>query len=210
MKLIRTMARPVSQKLAFDFAVHYINGFIRNMQRFVDSGSADRDALKRSVYYGVKIVAGNKKTEDPKFLIGFAVGVKLAIATLTPAELITLFPIHKSYSGLRAESKDYFYTMDRLNVHGMQTVIGDAVDDILWDFSNLDIEFFTIRCMGLVNEARRRDGKPGLIEEVLGITPKFLCKDDQGKEFLFDPATGRTSKVRPKTRLHVVGKRGRK
>ena len=210
MKLIRTVAKPASQKTAFDFAWHYINGFIRNMQRYIDSGNTDRDALKRSVYFGVKYVAGNQETEDPKRLLSLAHWVKLAIAELSPTELVAIFPVQKSDSGLRTKSKDYFYTMDRLNVHGMQTVIGDAVDDILWDFSSLDVELFTVRCMGLVNEARRRDGKPGLIEEVLGITPKFLCKDDQGKEFLFDPVTGRTSKVRPKTRLHVVGKRGRK
>ena len=209
MKLIRTIAKPTSQKPAFDYAVHYINGFIRSMQRYVDSGSTDRDALKRSVYYGVKYVAGNQKTEDPKRLIGFAAGVKLAIAALTPAELITIFPVHKSYNGLRTESKDYFYTMDELNAHGMQTDIGYAVEDLLWDFRNTDIEFFTIRCMGLIDEIRRMDGQLGMIEEHFGITPKYLCKDDQGKEFVFDPVTGRTSKFRLRTRLHIVGKRGR-
>ena len=207
MKLIRTVAKPASQKTAFDFAWHYINGFIRNMQRYIDSGNTDRDALKRSVYFGVKYVAGNQKTEDPKRLLSFAHVVKLAIAELSPAELIAIFPVQKAYNGQRTESKDYFYTMDQLNAHGMKTKIGDAVDDMLWDFRNLDIEFFTIRCLGLIDEIRRMDGQPGLIEAHFGIKPRFLCKNAQGKEFLFDPATGRTAKVKPRTRMHVVGKR---
>ena len=207
MKLIRTAVKPASQKPAFDFAGHYINGFIRNMQRYIDSGNTDRDALKRSVYFGVKYVAGNQKTEDPKRLLSFAHVVKLAIAELSPAELIAIFPVQKAYNGQRTESKDYFYTMDQLNAHGMKTKIGDAVDDMLWDFRNLDIEFFTIRCLGLIDEIRRMDGQPGLIEAHFGIKPRFLCKNAQGKEFLFDPATGRTAKVKPRTRMHVVGKR---
>ena len=209
LKLIRTVAKPASQKPAFDFAWHYIKGFSRNMQRYIDSGNTDRDALKRSVYFGVKYVAAtsNQKTEDPKRLLSLAHGVKLAIAELSPTELVAIFPVQKSYNGQRTESKDYFYTMDQLNAHGMQTQIGDAVDDMLWDFRNLDIEFFTIRCMGLIDEIRRMDGQPGLIESHFGIKPRFLCKDAQGKEFVFDPATGRTAKVKPRTRMHVVGKR---
>ena len=89
----------------------------------------------------------------------------------------------------------------------MQTKIGNAVDDILWDFRNTNIELFTIRCMGLIDAIRRMDGKPGMIEEHFGIKPRLLYRDDQGKEYVLDPATGRTARVKPKTRLHVVGKR---
>ncbi len=207
-KLICTTVEPIQFKVEFDFATHYLQGFIRNLQQFIGSGNIDRDALKRSVFYGVKYVAGNIKANNSQRMLGLVTGVKVAIAELTPAELITIFPITKTYDGDRTKSKDYFYSIDRLKKHGLQTIIGDAVDDLLWDIRNLDLELFTVRCMTLVDELRRMEGKPGIIEEFYGIQPKYLCKDERGKEFMFDPATGKTAKVKAKIRLHIVAKKG--
>jgi len=207
-KLICTKAEPASTKVEFDFAAHYIKGFIRNLQTFIDSVNTDRDALKRSVFYGVKCVAGNRKASDPQRMFCFAAGVKLAMMEITPAELITIFPIIKTYDGDRTESKDYFYSIDRLKEHGLHTIIGDAVDNLLWNIRNRDLELFTVRCMTLADEVRRMEGKPGMIEEFFGIQPKYLRKDERGKEFMFDPATGKTAKVKSKRRLHLVAKKG--
>lgn len=161
MKLICTIPKAEPAKPAFDYNMCYLNGFIRNLQRVIDSGNMDRDTLKRMAFYGVKYIAGNRETDDTERMLAFAAGVKRTIAALTPTELMGMFPVIKAYDGRRTESKDYFYSMERLKEHGLDTVIGNAVDDLLWDIGNLDLVLFTVRRMTLADELRRQDGQQG-------------------------------------------------
>lgn len=204
MKLICTEQREISKKPEFDYATHYIEGFIRNLQAIVDSGNSDRDAMKRAVYFGVKYCGVAREGSDPDLLLKNTFTMTALVGMLTPAELVTVFPVSKTFSGELTQSKDYFSTMAKLKKNGIDSIIGESVENLLWDYVNTDIEFFTIRRMGLVDQLRREEGKPGMIEEFFGHKPKYLCKGEGGKEYLFDPATGRTSKVRTKRKLHAV------
>ena len=204
MELVRTMPSSADKKPEFDYAKHYVEGFFRNLKGVVDSNSSDRDAIKRAVFYGVKFVGVAHRDSDPELLLKNTFTINLLVALLTPAELVTVFPITKTFNGERTESKDYFFTMAKLQEHGMGNAIREANETLLWDYVNADIEHFTIRRMGLVDQLRRAEGKPGMIEEFFGIQPKYLVNDERGKQYLYDPETGRTVKVRPKRKLHAV------
>jgi hypothetical protein len=207
MELVLTRTSLAEKKPEFDYAKHYVAGFVRNLQRVV-SDSLDRDAIKRAVFYGVKFVGIAHRDSDPELLLKNTFTINLLLSLLTPAELVTVFPVTKTFSGERTESKDYFFTMAKLQKHGMGTVLDKAVEALLWDYVNPDIERYTLRRMTLVDKLRRAEGQPGMIEEFFGIQPKYLCNDERGKQYLFDPATGRTIKVRPKRRLHAVAAKG--
>ena len=203
-ELVRTMPNIADKKPAFDYAMHYIKGFIRNLKEVADSNISDRDAIKRAVFFGVKYVSVAREDGDPELLLKNSFTIIGLMALLTPAELVTVFPVTKTFSGERTESKDYFFTMAKLQEHGMGNAIREAAESLLWDYVNIDIEHFTIRRMGLVDQLRREEGKPGMIEEFFGIKPRYLVDDERGKQYLYDPATGRTVKVRPKRKLHAV------
>ena len=203
-ELVRTIPNIADKKPAFDYAMHYIKGFIRNLKEVADSNISDRDAIKRAVFFGVKYVSVAREDGDPELLMKNSFTIIGLMALLTPAELVTVFPVTKTFSGQRTESKDYFFTMAKLQEHGMGNAIGEANETLLWDYVNPDIEHFTIRRMGLVDQLRREEGKPGMIEEFFGIKPRYLVNDERGKQYLYDPTTGRTVKVRPKRKLHVV------
>ena len=204
MELVLTMPNIAAKKPEFDYAKHYVEGFFRNLKGVVDSNSSDRDAIKRAIFYGVKFVGVANEDGDPELLLKNTFTINLLVALLTPAELVTVFPVTKTFNGERTESKDYFFTMAKLQEHGMGNAIGEANESLLWNFVNPDIEHFTIRRMGLVDQLRREEGKPGMVEEFFGIKPRYLVNDERGKQYLYDPATGRTVKVRPKRKLHVV------
>ncbi len=204
MELIRTAPNIADKKPEFDYELHYLKGFIRNLHGVADSNAADRDAIKRAAFFGVKFFGVAREDGDSDLLMKNSFSVVALMALLTPAELVTVFPITKTFSGERTESKDYFFTMAKLQEHGMGNAIGGAIENILWDFMNPGIQHFTIRRMGLVDQLRRAEGKPGMIEEFFGIKPRYLVDDERGKQYLYDPDTGRTVKVRPKRKLHAV------
>ena len=204
MELVRTMPNSADKKPEFDYAMHYIKGFIRNLREVADSNISDRDAIKRAVFFGVKYVSVAREDGDPELLLKNSFTIIGLMALFTPAELATVFPVTKTFNGSRTESKDYFFTMAKLKEHGMENAIGEAIETLAWDYVNPDIEYFTIRRMGFVDQLRRAEGKPGMIEEFFGIQPRYLVNDERGKKYLFDPATGRTVKVKPKRRLHAV------
>lgn len=204
MELVRSIPKPADKKPEFDYLDHYLGGFIRNLQKFVDSENIDRDALKRAAFFGVKYVTFKQEPDDMDRMLQLTWGVRGVIAGLTPAELVTIFPVTKTFDGDRTESKDYFFTMEQLQAHGMDKPLGEAVHEMMWDYRNLSIEMFTLQSMTLIDKRRRMDGKPGMLEEVFGLKPKYLCKDERGKQYLFDPDTGRTVKVRAMRKLHAV------
>lgn len=183
MELVRTEPNITDKKSEFDYAMHYIEGFVRNLKRLAANNS-DRDAMKRSVFFGVKYCGVAREGSDPELMLKNMFTMTGLVSLLTPAELVTVFPIRKTFSGEQTQSKDYFSTMAKLQEHGMNNAIGDAVEALLWGYVNIDTEIFTLRRMELVDQLRRADGKPGMIEEFFGIKPKYLCEDERGKEYL--------------------------
>ena len=84
--------------------------------------------------------------------------VLIAIGELTPSQLIHMFPPDKKYNGQKWGSKDYFTTMEAINAHGIDSVIGDRATDLLFDWMNIDICRFYVIFMMAINRMSRRQG----------------------------------------------------
>lgn len=201
MQVIRTETAPRQPRISL--AAKYIQGYIRSVKAWTDN--TDSDAIKKIIFYGVKFIARggfNPQTEsEVRDLFQLSVLIRETIGKLTPRQLSQIFPVHKTYSGQRTESKDYFYTMEVFEKHGMDTVIGDSVNEILWDCTNIDLTLFNVETMGYVDTLRRIDGQPGMLEEFFGLKPWTQHTDAMGKSFMVQKDTGKvvaTKKRRPR------------
>lgn len=88
------------------------------------------------------------------------------IGDLTPAELITIFPVDKIYNGDKFQCKNYFFTMNELKKIGMNKKIGsDNVLDLLWDYQNPDLRKLLVKYMGVMSDIRRVQTGIGIMEE---------------------------------------------
>ncbi|MFV0518489.1 MAG: hypothetical protein ACK5MV_13935 [Aminipila sp.] len=145
-----------------DCATIYSINYIKALREFQKTNN--RQQLYNAVYYGVKSFVHEKDTNplnvrDSKFLfddltikyenmshvIGF-------IQYLTPNELLRIFPIRKFYGGNRSGTKDYFYTMDTLQCHGLDTPIGHQVYSILYDYTNIEISLFLTKMFSVISQ----------------------------------------------------------
>lgn len=169
--------------------------------KFSDN-SKDRKILKKLAYYGVKAVNEISETREgfeyERIIKLFELTelVKTIIALLTPNELITVFPIDKTYDGDKYQIKDYFSTMKELNKNGMDTIITSQIDYILWEYMNRDIERFEVNTMCILSDINRMETGKGIMEiwaEENGIDTYKVCKNETtNQEFLFNPKTGKS------------------
>ena len=123
-----------------------------------------KDDLMKYVFLGVKAFgreSGNtqryekvKSCLEIKAAYEECKNVMDAIGMLTPGDLQQAFPITKKYNGNKYEEKDYFYTVDVLNRMNPKGLIGDANDAacLLWDYQNMDLEFFLVRWMHVTDD----------------------------------------------------------
>ena len=110
---------------------------------------------------------------------------------------VKFFPPDKTYDGARWECKDYFTTMQAVKEHG--PVITDSFS-FLWEYNNMLTRLYVVNQMCTMSEIIRQETGKEPIEEFFGITPRYL-REVNGKEFLYDPKTGKTQAVtRPKRR----------
>jgi len=179
----------------------YSKMFMRSLLKGSESGALD---YKKLSYCGVRLanlsIAQKALTKDVaesrfrffRMIIDF-------ISKLTPAELITVFPVIKAYDGERWECKDYTYVMGVLKSHGVNRVIGDNVDSILMDYLNPHINVFMTSLLCLVDQIRYFEGRKGLIEEFFGDSVRKYSKftDYDGKEKMYCEQTDEVVVVAP-------------
>ncbi|SHI24546.1 hypothetical protein SAMN02745823_03842 [Sporobacter termitidis DSM 10068] len=175
-----------------NFRQIYFKNFI---QKCCDHFNEPEDGqhVKQLVFYGVKWVNTSGRpdgsAEDLKGLAVMYDAIMSYMANLTPAELVTLFPIEKRYDGNKWGIKDYFYTMAELNKIGMGSVIGsDRLFELLWDYENHDLREFLVRYMSLMSAKRRLEGRLGIAEEFCimnGIPTYTRCEDPETGEVTF-------------------------
>ena len=166
--------------------------------------------LKRVIYYGVM---GTERDRDCYSLdLAEARFAELDvmvhfIGCLTPAELMEIFPIDKTYDGSRYQTKDYFSTMEVMNKLDHNQQIHRSINplELLWDYQNWDISFFLLELMNCISEVRKLQGEPSLIDEFIedmGIDTYTLHTDSKGKQYFYNRNTGKTvavqeRKIRP-------------
>lgn len=134
------------------------------------------------------------------------------IGVLTPKELEEIFPIDKWYKGDKYQSKDYFFTRDKMNRLQEDKPICESIEpiELLYDYMNHDISNFIVNNMVLISKIQRLKGEPTLHEYLskeLGL--KSYIKYENG--VYLDTETGKTVKMQIQKRnirkpkfIHVV------
>jgi len=182
-----------------DYNQIYLNAFRRSLEQ---------RNIQQSIYYGVKYVITMPESQqitmdDAMLKFGMINVVIKLISLITPAELIQIFPVTKRYDGDRYETKDYFSTMQELTKIGLNEIIGEKVEELLWDYQNFDIMRLSISQLSVVDDIRRFNGQKGIIEDFFGIPTYTQHKDASGREYLQDNTTGRTMKVKRKLPRYI-------
>ena len=208
LKLLKTQPAPPP-----DYVGIYNRALHKKLASAPDDFISNKDWVRQIVYLFVKglpIIWGKKvhrgfgggtipSEEKLNNMLNFTSYADQFVSKLTPRELMQVFPITKEYDGHKYESKDYFSTIKAIKKIGMDTLIGDRVSELFWDYQNRHVREYLVFKMGVVSDLRRWEGKPGLMEEFFaekGITPMRMMKDDNGKQFLYDPAKHTTIPVK--------------
>jgi hypothetical protein len=91
----------------------------------------------------------------------------MVCGTLTPRRLTRVFPVEKRYDGHKKGEKDYFSTMKRLREFGMDTLIGEQVDSLLFDYMNPHVEIYNAVKISVASKIRVSQGYPPIYEELM-------------------------------------------
>ena len=178
-----------------------------------DLMSIDLILKKKIIYFGVKMLNSseikNPTLDYTKATYSLANAIKNLMSFITPNEFESIFPIEKKYDGKRWGCKDYFFTKKMINKIGPDTLIGNEIDEFLWDYQNWDVSDFLVDIMGMSDNLRRSEGKQGIIEkffEEKGLPTYTLYEDEEGQKHLRNNDTNEVVKVKkPKPRyLNLV------
>ena len=154
--------------------------YLRNLHRVSDllevGDPLDKSRrLQQWVFYSVRLTnlfpAPTNLEEARERLALYRTLIDGAIGSLTPAELVQVFPITKDFRGAKRGEKDYFFTLDIINKHGWNKPIGDQAYDFIWDYVNPELQELLVGLLTTVSALRRFRGQEGLIEQYFGVVP---------------------------------------
>lgn len=156
LKVIEGAKRP-----SLDYERIYLDGIIRS--------TADGDARK-IIFYTVKyftVVDIDKYTRERlEVLHTLSCQMSELMATITPADLMTIFPISKNYDGERYQMKDYFSAMEAVNAHGLHEPFktADNARELLWEYWNRDIMEYQVKIMSIISAFNQFETGESLLE----------------------------------------------
>lgn len=150
----------------------YLNAFIKTVnskrRQLLDK---DKAVIAQLVLYGVKYVAAyyeyrykNWERENVEAYLLFIDEVRSIMGLLTFHQFVNLFPIEKVYDGDKYMIKDYYYTVEKLKEYDMNAPIGDNLDDVLWDYTNVLISRFAASQFSAINKLNRLNGGRDFLE----------------------------------------------
>lgn len=190
----------------------YLEGMIRAIkakQLLPDN----KDVTKRIIFYTVNYLAivdiKAMDRENLESLLVFDQMLLNTICELTPAELMTIFPVTKSYDGKRYQCKDYFSTMEALQAHGLHEPIRtpETASHLLWAYMNPTVMMYQVHCMSVVSEIHTMDTGKGLMEQFFedqGVKVETFRKyeTDDGQTFMIGE-DGRSFPVKKPVPRHL-------
>lgn len=190
-------------KPQINFCKLYGEAFIRKSKQLKEN-LKDQQVNKQYLFLGIKFINASIEMDfrDKESIISdfmFMQILRDRIALLTPAELLTMFPVEKTYDGAKRGTEDYFYTMENLCNFGMNDIIGDNLDEVLWCYVNPDLDRFMMNFLYTISDLERFCNDKGLLEkwaEEHGLTTYSKFKDQAGREFRIDHDTGKTMRVK--------------
>lgn len=190
----------------------YLKAFENAARQYIDNqGRPLQPLIRKAIFFGVKAVISGAKPEfttreEAEDDFQFVDAIQWFMGTLTPTEFVNLFPIKKDFHGEKWGAKDYFYTRDYIKTLDPDKPIGDKILDFLWEYHNLEISLFMVELMSAMSRLRQLDGQPSLAEEwadAVGLKTYSLHTDSKGRQYVIDPETRKTLKVRPAKRRHL-------
>ncbi|MGN7478950.1 hypothetical protein ACTHOQ_13965 [Solibacillus silvestris] len=189
-----------------DYFSLYSNAFIKTlepaMQKYSTVKEYDKDTIKKLVWSGTKMVnTFDSRSNDKEGLLGkFSIitAVNTLMALLTPREFQNIFPIDKIYLDENDGWKDYFYTRKYIEAFGEDKVIGEEIENFLWEYQNWTISFYMVEKMGVISDLRKLETGKGIMEEFLeeqGVSTYTMHEGVNGKKFLENIQTGEVSEI---------------
>ncbi|WP_296560312.1 hypothetical protein [uncultured Acetobacterium sp.] len=195
-----------------DYERKYLDGMVRAIKA-KQQAPDDKTITKRIIFYTVKYLSIiNIKGMSRESLEGILVFDQMLlnqICELTPAELLTIFPVTKSYDGEKYQCKDYFSTMEALQAHGLHEPIRspETASALLWDYMNYNVMMYQVHCMSVVSEIHTMDTGKGLMEQFfedqgvkVGTFRKY--ENDNGQTFMIGD-DGRSFPVKKPVPRHL-------
>ncbi|MBC3887255.1 hypothetical protein GH810_02890 [Acetobacterium paludosum] len=195
-----------------DYEIIYLNGMIKAIKA-KQLEPENKDAAKQIVFYTMKYISvvelKDMTRERLEGLLLFNEMLLNTVCELTPADLITIFPINKTYDGARYQMKDYFTTMEALQDHGLNKPIQikETASSLLWDYMNHTVMMYQVHCMSAISELHAIETGKGLMEQFfeeqgvkVGTFRKY--ENDTGQNFMIDE-DGRSFPVTKKTPRYI-------
>ena len=202
---------PGGKKEKPNYVVLYCDAMLRTLERLKEA-PADNQAKLRAIFYGVKLIGvtdnRNLTEEEAERRFWMINSTQAMMKAITPIELMQMFPVKKAYDGQRGDCKDYFFTMDVLRQHGLDKPLGEAVNEILWDYMNQNIMAFVVASLAVMDELRRHNGEKSMFQEFMdeqGVKlPTYrMEKDSKGRRWMINKETGERNRVKVKRAKHL-------
>ncbi|HBX47658.1 MAG TPA: hypothetical protein DEF85_02060 [Clostridiaceae bacterium] len=180
----------------------YVNAFDREMNKNKDDFPEKPDNINKLITYGIRIINLEPEQEvtldklEAKF--GLMEMINYFIGQLKPQELMSLYPIEKTYDGDKHEMKDYFYTkkfMDSLPQN--KPINPDSILEVLWEYMNTELRIYTVNYTSTMDKLAMANGEKGAMEQFLddtGIGTYTMHEDSNGKKYIVD-STGKTRRI---------------
>lgn len=188
-----------------DYIYKYTELFRKNLELYSNK-TKDKEIFKKIAFYGVKAInklmalEEYKDYEETIDILYLIESVKLAMSLLTPNELITVFPIEKRYDGDKYKIKDYFYTMKELQKIGMNNMIKENIEELLWNYENMEVRKFLANQLNLLSDLNRFEIGESIMEKWAKendiATYEEYTDYYTGKKCLYNTKTGKEVEIK--------------
>lgn len=158
--------------------------FLAKAQR--DSTTDEKIIMLLTGVKGIAGEAGNHRSmmgQDIELRAAEINLIRVIMTELTPRQFMNVFPIIKDYDGKKTGTKDYFYTIEKINAMGWDEPISEKLEEFLWDYQNHDVSFFLVAQMVLVSDIMASQGNPRLSETMAADLGISLFYNDGDKQF---------------------------
>lgn len=187
-KLIETKEKPV-----LDYERIYIDSTQRALKEYDGTVNTARRLVFNTVKFFIHLDIDRYDRADLENLFNMNDALSKVIAKITPADLMTIFPITKTYDGERYQMKDYFSAMEAVNAHGLHESFktADNVRALLWEYWNRDIMKYQVKLMSIISAFNQFETGETLLERWirekdidLPVNRKYT--DQNGNSYIVD------------------------
>ena len=183
----------------------YLDNLINSIDSLIKTN--EYDMYKKIVFYGVKYFKYKDSYDNELDVDSLESKLKImnfihySVSKLTPLDFQRIFPIKKDYDGKKYGWKDYFYTKEYIESVCETVVIGDKVDDFLWEYSNDETRCYLANCMSVIDDIRKLNRQMTMAEKFVAdnnITTYSVVDVNKKDKIVINRKTGKCQKVKRK------------